>query len=321
MSIYSVSNDFNPRLLHLKQISISEEDGLLLESTASKNNGITYVADMEPFYTALYGIISKYLITPITQPILVLPNGFVGLPGECFCRDTPDGDSYAWDGERVPAFQVADNKKIVQWSAPHSNQPAEIKHIPNRLVFNLLAHVLESHFLKASCNWAGPNEYDTIWNYYHAYVNKDNIRINAEQQQFLANAAISSQQRAATAVENEIRSNFLKQIPMSETDCVNRITSLQSVYYQEAIQSVLNDQDTSTRMMEMYDDLILWARKNLPNYFQLNKVIESNPWGVFDFTIAARTGRNNNLVVYYHGDFRILQWESEHLSKYPSKHE
>ena len=293
----------------------------MLESTANKTAGLTYVVDMEPFYVTLYNIISKYLVVEKSPLVLIAPNGYIGLPGSCSVQNSEQEPAHAWDGVTTPALRLLDLKGNVQWDARVSKKPLVMQVIMNRFVFNFFAHVLETHFLRDSCKWAGPKEYSTIWNYYHTYVNKDNLRINPDQQQFLNTALVTSQQRANEEIQNEIRRNFLKSIPMTETECINRISTLQQAYYLDAVNAVLNDNDTSTRMIELYDDLILWARKNLPHYFQLNDTISDNPWGVFEITVANRTGRNNNLVVYYHGDFRILQWESEHLSKYQDKHE
>ena len=293
----------------------------MLESTTRKSSGITYVCDLEPFYDALYAILSKYLIIEQFPQVLVAPNGYVGLPGKCTVQNEMNGPMQHWDGVSIPGFQLFDKDGALQWSANFTNKLPELRPIPNRFVFNFFAHVFETHFMRDTCLWAGTNEYCTIWNYYHRFVDKTNLRISREQEEFLAKAAISSQHRALEEIQNEVRKNFLQQTPMTVAEHDLRIQRLSEAYYQEAIVSVLNDTQTSERMMELYDDLILWARKHIPNYFQLHKVIEDNPWGVFDYTVQARPGRSNNLVVFYHGDFRILQWESEHLSKYSKKHE
>ncbi len=319
MSTHIASSEaFNPRTLHLTQVSMSEDDGLLLESTNHSAKKIAYISDLEPLYVDLCAIMQKYLnfdtFVKVLRPTRSA-NNFVGLAGECICLDEPDGVPYLWIGGEVPKYQLKDKKGVVQWQHRTDN-PLQLVNIQNRFVFNFFIEVLEAHISKLTCAWYYRGNFQNERNYYYNMIDETNIIFDEAQLKYLQDAAIISSQVAKEKVDQEVRKRFLSFQPMTSVEMELRAASLQQEYLATAIGCLLQDSTTTSKMVELFDELVIYARAALPSFSELFRFLTSNSWGVFEYTLQSRVNRNNNLVINYQGDYRILQWEQEHGSQF-----
>lgn len=289
---------------------------MLLESTSHSNKKMAYIADLEPLYADLCAIMQKYL--QFDQALSVLrpaksATNFVGLAGECICLDEPNGQPYLWVGGEVPKYQVRDKFGNLQWQH-RSDNPMHVVGIPNRFVFNFFIEVLESYITKMTCAWYGVSGVSNERNYYHKLVDETNVIFDEAQLKYLQEASFISTQVAKDKVDQEVRKRFLSFQPMTQMETELRMASLQQEYVQGAIRSVLQDSTTTNKMTELFDELVIFARSALPSFTEFFRFMMANNWGVFEYLLQSRPNRNNNLVISYQGDYRILQWEQEHGS-------
>lgn len=287
------------------------------ESTNPSIQQIVYVNDLEPLYLDLCNIMQKYLSFETAVKVIYNSrsnNGFKGLCGECIGMDAPDGEKYLWDGSKVPTYQLLDKEGNVQWQAGRGELMIAV--IPNKFVFNFFIHVLETYFSTMTCAWISKAKFHSINDYYHDLITTSNLFLDEQQTKYLQEAGAIAEQIARGKVESDIRQRFVQFNPMTVNEVEQKVSQYKSDYWTAALKVILHDNTTSTKMMELYDDLIIFARATLGSFHDLSNMLMKNNWGVYNYSLQGRVNRSNNLVITYQGDYRILQWETEHAHEF-----